>query len=30
MDVKGAFDHISKSQLLRRIVELRIDGNLVT
>ena len=30
MDVKGAFDHVSKGQLLRRMVELGIDGDLVT
>ncbi len=30
MDVKGAFDHVSKGQLLRRMVELEIDGDLVT
>ncbi len=30
MDVKGAIDHLSKGQLLRRMVELGIDGELVT
>ena len=30
MDVKGAFDHVSKSQLLRRMVGLGIDGDLVS
>ena len=30
MDVKGAFNHVLKSQLLRRMVELRIDGDLVS
>lgn len=29
MDVKGAFDHVSRSQLLKRMVELGIDGDLV-
>ena len=29
MDVKGAFDHVSKGQLLTRMVELGIDGDLV-
>ena len=29
MDVKGAFDHVSKGQLLTRIIELGIDGDLV-
>ena len=29
MDVKGAFDHISKGQLLNRMIELDIDGDLV-
>ena len=29
MDVKGAFDHVSRSQLLRRMIELGIDGDLV-
>ena len=29
MDFKGAFDHVSKSQLLKRMVELGIDGDLV-
>ena len=30
MDVKGAFDHVSKGQLLIRMTELRVDGDLVT
>ena len=30
MDVKGAFDHISKAQLLARMIELGIDGDLIT
>ena len=30
MDVKGAFHHISKNQLLMRMIELGIDGDLVT
>ena len=30
MDVKGAFDHVSKGQLLTQMVELGIDGDLVT
>ena len=29
MDVKGAFDHVSKSQLLKCMIELGIDGGLV-
>ena len=29
MDVKGAFDHVSKAQLLRHIINLGIDGDLV-
>ena len=29
MDVKRAFDHVSKEQLLTRMVELGIDGDLV-
>lgn len=29
MDVKGAFNHVSRSQLLRRIIELGINGVLV-
>ena len=29
MDVKGAFDHISKKQLLTQIIELKLDGGLV-
>lgn len=27
MDVKGAFDHVSKAQLVARMVELDIDGD---
>ena len=30
MDVKEAFDHVSKRQLLTRMIELGIDGDLVT
>ena len=30
MDVKGAFDHVSKEHLLTQMVELGIDGDLVT
>ena len=30
MDVKGAFDHVSREQLLTRMIELGIDGDLVT
>ena len=30
MDVKGAFDHVSKEHLLTRMVELGIDRDLVT
>lgn len=30
MDVKGAFDHVSKGQLLKRMLELGIDGDLLT
>lgn len=30
MDVKGAFDHVSKGQLLARMMELGIDGDFVT
>ena len=29
MDIKGAFDHVSKAQLLKRMIELGIDGDLV-
>ena len=29
MDVKGAFDHVSKSQLLTHMINLGIDGDLV-
>lgn len=29
MDVKDAFNHVSRSQLLRQMIELGIDGNLV-
>ena len=29
MDVKGAFDHVSKAQLITRMIELGIDGDLV-
>ena len=30
MDVKGAFNHVSKGQLLRQMVQLGIDSDLVT
>ena len=30
MDVKGAFDHVSKGQLFTRMIELGVDGDLVT
>ncbi len=30
MDVKEAFDHVSKGQLLTQMIELGIDGDLVT
>ena len=30
MDVKGAFDHVSKGQLIMRMIQLGIDGDLVT
>lgn len=30
MDVKGAFDHVSKEQLLIQMIELGIDGDLIT
>lgn len=30
MDFKGAFDHVSKTQLSARMIELGIDGNLVS
>ena len=30
MDVKGAFYHVSKGQLLKRMFELGIDGDLIT
>ena len=29
MDVKGAFDYVSKRQLIKRMIELGVDGNLV-
>ena len=29
MDVKGAFDHVSRSQLLKCMIDLGIDGDLV-
>lgn len=29
MDVKGAFDHVAKNQLIARMLELGIDGDLV-
>ncbi len=29
IDVKGAFDHVSRSQLLKRMIDLDIDGDLV-
>ena len=28
MDVKGSFDHVSRKQLLKRVIELGIDGDL--
>ena len=30
MDIKGAFDHVSKGQLLKRIFELGVDGDFIT
>ena len=30
MDVKGAFDHVSKAQLIARMIELGIDGDLLS
>ena len=30
MDFKGAFDHVSKAPLSARMIELGIDGNLVS
>ncbi len=30
MDVKGAFDHVSKGKLLTQMIEFRVDGDLVT
>lgn len=29
INVKGAFNHVSRSQLLKRIIEVGIDGDLV-
>lgn len=29
MDIKGAFDHVSKGHLLRQMIELGIDSDLV-
>lgn len=29
MDVKGAFDHVSKTQLIARMLELGVDGDLI-
>lgn len=29
MDVKGAFDHVSRNQLLRSMRDMKIDGNLI-
>ncbi len=29
MDVKRAFDHVLRSQLLKRVIDLGIDGDLV-
>ena len=29
IDIKGAFDHVSKGQLLNRIIELNINGDLI-
>ena len=30
MNVKGAFDHFSKIKLISHILELRIDGDLIS
>ena len=30
MNVKGAFDHVLKGQLFTRMIELGVDGNMVT
>lgn len=30
MDIKGAFDHVSRWQLIAQMIELEIDGDLVT
>ncbi len=29
LDVKGAFDHVSRSQLVKSMIDLGIDGDLV-
>lgn len=29
MGVKGAFDHVSKGQLIKWMIELGVDGNLI-
>ena len=29
MDVKGAFDHVSKDWLVKRMVDIGIDGDLI-
>ena len=29
VDVKGAFDHVSKTQLIARMLELEVDGDLI-
>ena len=29
MDVKGAFDHVSKTRLVERMMELGIDGDVI-
>lgn len=29
MDVKGVFDHVSKTQLIAQMFELEIDGDLI-
>lgn len=29
MDVKGAFDHVSKIQLIARMLELGVDGDII-
>ena len=29
MDVKGAFDHVSRTRLIERMMELGVDGDLI-